>query len=150
MICKHCGYDVPAGRLACPECGSDWETGWSNYWAGQGPDTQESTPPRSRIWRKLLYVAAAVVLLLCFFEPIPSVYVALALGMLIGFYAAKEIYPRTRFAREKMLYRVLLKHAGGDRKLVEKLIDFERTMNPQADMTKLLRDAIFRMEMDRE
>ena len=26
--CPHCGARFPAGRLACPECGSDAETGW--------------------------------------------------------------------------------------------------------------------------
>jgi len=27
--CPHCGYHVPAGARACPACGSDDETGWS-------------------------------------------------------------------------------------------------------------------------
>ncbi|HEX5011251.1 MAG TPA: hypothetical protein VFY71_12710 [Planctomycetota bacterium] len=27
--CAHCGIPVPAGSLACPECGSDAATGWS-------------------------------------------------------------------------------------------------------------------------
>lgn len=29
-ICPHCGTDVPRNALACPECGSDYETGWSD------------------------------------------------------------------------------------------------------------------------
>lgn len=28
--CPHCGERVPAGRLACPECGSDANTGWQD------------------------------------------------------------------------------------------------------------------------
>jgi hypothetical protein len=28
-ICPYCGADVPRKSLACPECGSDYETGWS-------------------------------------------------------------------------------------------------------------------------
>ena len=27
--CPHCNETFPAGRLACPHCGSDAETGWS-------------------------------------------------------------------------------------------------------------------------
>ncbi len=26
--CSHCGATVPAGRPACPQCGSDASTGW--------------------------------------------------------------------------------------------------------------------------
>jgi hypothetical protein len=29
-VCSHCGADVPRGSLACPECGSDAETGWAD------------------------------------------------------------------------------------------------------------------------
>jgi hypothetical protein len=28
-ICPHCGAEVPPNARACPECGSDEETGWS-------------------------------------------------------------------------------------------------------------------------
>jgi uncharacterized membrane protein YvbJ len=28
-ICPQCGAEVPPNALACPECGSDYETGWS-------------------------------------------------------------------------------------------------------------------------
>ena len=29
MICPNCGAEVPANARACPECGSDEQTGWS-------------------------------------------------------------------------------------------------------------------------
>ena len=29
-MCPHCGASFPEGRLACPECGSDAETGWKS------------------------------------------------------------------------------------------------------------------------
>lgn len=38
--CPHCGERVPAGARACPECGSDAGTGWSDdadAWAGDLP-----------------------------------------------------------------------------------------------------------------
>ncbi|MCE9638285.1 MAG: hydrogenase maturation nickel metallochaperone HypA [Planctomycetes bacterium] len=28
--CPHCGESFPAGRKACPECGSDAQTGWQS------------------------------------------------------------------------------------------------------------------------
>lgn len=28
-VCPNCGTEVPRGAKACPECGSDEETGWS-------------------------------------------------------------------------------------------------------------------------
>ena len=38
--CPHCDARVPAGALACPECGSDAQSGWSegaDDWAGDLP-----------------------------------------------------------------------------------------------------------------
>ena len=29
-ICPNCGAEVPPDAQACPECGSDEQTGWSN------------------------------------------------------------------------------------------------------------------------
>lgn len=29
-VCRHCGASFPAGRTACPECGSDERTGWTS------------------------------------------------------------------------------------------------------------------------
>jgi len=28
-VCPNCGAEVPPGAKACPECGSDEQTGWS-------------------------------------------------------------------------------------------------------------------------
>lgn len=28
--CEHCGAEVPRRALACPECGSDDQTGWAD------------------------------------------------------------------------------------------------------------------------
>ncbi|HEV2438117.1 MAG TPA: zinc ribbon domain-containing protein [Verrucomicrobiae bacterium] len=28
-VCPHCGAEIPPGAKACPECGSDEKTGWS-------------------------------------------------------------------------------------------------------------------------
>ena len=39
--CPHCGAEVPAKALACPECGSDEQTGWSDVAATEGLDLPE-------------------------------------------------------------------------------------------------------------
>ena len=30
LVCPHCGSLFPEGRLSCPECGSDADTGWKS------------------------------------------------------------------------------------------------------------------------
>lgn len=45
-ICPHCGTEFVAGRLACPECGSDENTGWKSaeeisYQSVEIPDTYD-------------------------------------------------------------------------------------------------------------
>ena len=51
--CPQCGAPVPAGRLACRECGSDAETGWQSaeeidYQSVDLPDDVSNSPPSSR------------------------------------------------------------------------------------------------------
>ena len=38
MICPHCGAEVPNTAEACPECGSDEQTGWSTEGQSGGLD----------------------------------------------------------------------------------------------------------------
>jgi hypothetical protein len=37
-ICPNCGATVPRNAKACPECGSDEETGWSDATETEGLD----------------------------------------------------------------------------------------------------------------
>ncbi len=37
-ICPNCGAEVPRNARACPECGSDDQTGWSDEAANGGLD----------------------------------------------------------------------------------------------------------------
>ena len=37
-ICPNCGAEVPRGAKACPQCGSDEQTGWSEEAATGGLD----------------------------------------------------------------------------------------------------------------
>lgn len=77
FTCPNCGADVPAKAKACPECGSDEKTGWSDeqHYNGTGieaPDDfdydewqrRETGTPRPGIgwwW----WLVAVVVLILC-------------------------------------------------------------------------------------
>jgi len=38
MVCPHCGAEVPPRAKACPECGSDDKTGWSEEAQAGGLD----------------------------------------------------------------------------------------------------------------
>ena len=38
MTCPHCGAEVPPKARACPECGSDEQTGWSSEAQTNGLD----------------------------------------------------------------------------------------------------------------
>jgi hypothetical protein len=38
QICPNCGATVPPNAKACPECGSDDETGWSEQAYAPNPD----------------------------------------------------------------------------------------------------------------
>lgn len=41
FICPHCGAPVPRDASACPECGSDERTGWSEEAEDFDPDLPE-------------------------------------------------------------------------------------------------------------
>ena len=43
MDCPNCGAGVPPGAKACPECGSDEQTGWSEAAKVDGLDLPEET-----------------------------------------------------------------------------------------------------------
>jgi len=40
-ICPHCGAEVPPNAKACPACGSDGQTGWSEKACYDGLDLPE-------------------------------------------------------------------------------------------------------------
>jgi uncharacterized membrane protein YvbJ len=42
-FCPNCGAEVPSNAKACPECGSDEQTGWSENAKTGGLDLPEET-----------------------------------------------------------------------------------------------------------
>jgi len=67
--CPHCGEPVPVEATACPTCGSDEDTGWSDDTmyddldlpTGYG-DEEEADPPGNRGF----WAAVAVVMIIVF------------------------------------------------------------------------------------
>ena len=75
FICPNCGAEVPLRSLACPECGSDDRTGWSEDTLYDGldlPDLDATGPPprispfQKRVFMLIIAVISIVVFLLFF------------------------------------------------------------------------------------
>jgi hypothetical protein len=154
FICPHCGAEVPARALACPECGSDEETGWSEN-AAFGDlfpydDEMETTPPTSASWTKYLLPILAALTLSAFLAYGLTWHILIPLVLLAAgtAYYLSQTGPQTPHSLEQQLYQSLLQKARGDEELVERLIEHERRRNPGADRLELLQDAIYRWERD--
>jgi hypothetical protein len=155
FFCPHCGAVVPANASACPECGSDEETGWSQD-AAYGElfayyDEAETGVPASKPWTRYLVPALAVLTLSAFLAYwLPwGIYLVPVVFLVVGVaYYATQVLPNTRRSAERQLYRDLLRKTRGDRELAERLIGYERKRRPGADRLQLLQDAIYRWERD--
>ncbi len=69
FVCPNCGAEVPIKALACPECGSDEKTGWSEdtmYDSLDLPEFEEARKkPSTSVFQNkyFLYVVAIVTIL---------------------------------------------------------------------------------------
>ena len=52
FICPVCGADVPAKAKACPECGSDEKTGWSDRTIYDGTDIEDPDEFDYENWKR--------------------------------------------------------------------------------------------------
>lgn len=72
FVCPHCGAEVRGGATACPECGSDDETGWSPDAAYDDLDLPPEAPSEdveasgAASFKAGLYALTTVVLLVAF------------------------------------------------------------------------------------
>ena len=155
FICPHCGEKVPSNALVCPECGSDEEMGWSENTIYDGlsldDDIQEISVSPARSWRTPgIFLIAAITLVAYLTVSVAWGICLIPLFLLIGgiVYYFVRIAPQMSHNQEKRLFRHLLMIAGGDRERVRRLITYERRRNPDADLHKLLADAIYRWERD--
>ena len=67
--CPNCGARFRRGRAACPECGSDAETGWQDaeeidYQSIEIPEAWDAEPaaPRRRHWLVVIVVLTVLAL----------------------------------------------------------------------------------------
>lgn len=148
---------MPLKARACPECGSDKETGWSEAASYMHllPDrgNSESRDAQPKPWQRFLIAAVAVFLLAAFLSAqgftwswyvIPLV--ALAAGAV---YSVTQSRSSSNRGMEKQLHQQLLRRAKGDKKLVERLMQYEQQRNPDSSRLQLLQNAIYRWDRDR-
>lgn len=160
FICPHCEAEVPLGAAACPECGSDEKTGWSENTVYDGlllyddedeEDPQTSPSITSRPWTKYLVAGLAAVTLLTYsaWRLTWGIYLIPLAFLVVGIaYFVNRAFHRAGPSMEKQLYQDLLQKARGDGELVERLLEYERQHRPGSDRLRLLQDAIDRWESD--
>jgi hypothetical protein len=154
FACPHCGAAVPVGASACPACGSDENTGWSEEaeFAHLLPDDEEASsgliPTPGVPWLPFLIGVGAVVVVLLFLSREGLILPFLLLAAL----AAALLVRRSRTVgpldRETELYDRLLTRARGDRALVDRLVAYESEQKPGKTRAQHLADALERWERD--
>ncbi|MDJ0704580.1 MAG: zinc ribbon domain-containing protein [Leptolyngbyaceae cyanobacterium MO_188.B28] len=164
FTCPNCGADVPVKARACPECGSDEETGWSDaaQYIHLLPTTADSEIDASpaKIWRKSFTAAIALFLVVTFLslQGLTWAMYALPFIVLIGgiiYFANKGAALGNwgslgHWGMERRLYQQLLSRTRRDRKLAQRLIEYERRRNPESNKLQLLQNAIYRWDRDRK
>lgn len=95
-----------------------------------------------------------------FTDKIPYLIFALILTFSLAYYAISassntgiskkmQLCKNTSSGKETQLYKSLLQRSQGDRKQVERLIDYERRRSPNSSRADILQRAIDRWERDR-
>lgn len=116
--CGNCGAYVYQGLLKCPNCGV-----YLIDPIDTEPEEQRSSRPKSKL--------------------------ALAIDSLLRKLRREPHYAEELFTgalREAALFNDLLRKVGGDRSVVERLIEFERQKRPGATRLTCLQSAISRWE----
>lgn len=153
--CPNCGADVPLKARACPECGSDEETGWSEAakYTHLLPYTGDLETDASKSNRQKYLKAAVAVLvvtaLLSAWGLSWALYVIPIVAIGSAIYYVFRKYSGSSRGMEKQLYQQLLKLSGGNKQLVARLIEYERQRHPGSSKLQLLQNAIYRWQRDR-
>ncbi len=160
FVCPNCGTIIPATTPACPECGSDSETGWSDDWypADDAADEEEdeTVVRRRRRVKQVLAIgfslvgALTIAALLAVELPPYGIFIggAVILAVVIALIVFRDGKPSLKF-REKSLERELLSISGHDPARVERLVNYERARKPDAPRAELLERAIDRLIRER-
>ncbi len=150
FVCPFCQATVPEGALACPNCGSDAQTGWSDdpfgYRSGEAERPVRSGKTGAGRTAYILIAGAVVLALLMSLIKVPNWPLLLMSVFLLA--ATVYLLGKARDAGGAGLYKKLLAKAGGDAALVERLVDFEKAKDPSKPRKRLLADALERWEKD--
>lgn len=162
FVCPNCYAEVPWNAAACPECGSDEETGWAEdaedviYYNDEPADERPETP----LWQKIILVFLAYLLaspLSIFFEPSSTGFALLTALLIIAivYIVVVERLGGTvgiplpnRSATAMSDYDSLMLRARGNQSIVERLIAFEQEHNPDGDREQWISDALVRWKKD--
>lgn len=163
FVCPNCYADVPWNAASCPECGSDEETGWAEdaenvIYYDDDPEDEKSGAP---LWQKIVLIFLAYVLaspLSAFFEPSSTGFALLTILLVIAiayFVVADrlgaDVSLTTQKSRMKAAmsdYDSLMMRARHDQELVERLIAYEKYLNPDGDRERWITDALGRWKRD--
>lgn len=154
FTCPHCSTKVLLGAPACPECGSDPQTGWSknaNSACLYPDDEIETSSKKSTSWYKFMITIITFLTISSFlaYTQTWGIYSIPLLLLVMGIaYYIIEIHPKTHYYQEKQLYQKLLQKARGDKQLVERLIEYEYKRHPTYKKLQLIKDAITHWERD--
>jgi hypothetical protein len=150
FACPFCGAEVPAGAAACPECGSDDQTGWSdNLYGLRSEEVKEEKNPLTA----KIAIGLAVLLILPFLAALwltrDGIYLLPVLAAVLAAVVLLERYwSKRKEAGGRDMYQRLLYKAHGDEALVERLVDYEKRKNPFRTRDQMLTDALERWERD--
>ncbi|MFK7800394.1 MAG: zinc ribbon domain-containing protein [Anaerolineae bacterium] len=162
FVCPNCYAEVPWNAAACPECGSDEETGWAEdaegviYESDDAADERPVTP----LWQKIVLVFLAYLLaspLSAFFEPSSTGFLLLTALLIIAIAYIVVVEKLggsvglplpNRSATAMSDYDSLMLRARGNQSIVERLIAFEQERNPDGDREQWISDALVRWKKD--
>lgn len=154
---------MPLGALACPACGSDENTGWSeraklepvfddydDELEGEYDPPDESSSFAGPWFRLVVVVVAVITVSALVAASFPGgIYLVPLIFLVVGaLYYYSQVYPHTDHARKRELYKDLLWKAQGDEAMIERWIEYERLRSPDLTEIELMEDAIFRWERD--
>lgn len=153
--CPVCGTEVPNKARACPECGSDEDTGWSDaaHYMHLLPDRDDQSPDKPSAWRTYMLPVAAMVGLSGVFMLAGFLWAAVLVPLVIGGIRLRswrlDRSNNTDCGLERQAYEQLVRRSAGDRTLADRLIEFERRRSPNASRLQLIQDALAQWDRDR-
>jgi hypothetical protein len=155
FICPHCEAKVPANARACPECGSDEQTGWSKSPAAGGifTDNAERGGRFASTGLKLVAIGLLVLVVLGTASTVGRrgsivLPILLIVVVITSIVLSRRPTLKRGLGREQQLYASLLNKAHGDQALAGRLIDYEQRRTPNAPREQLIQSAIYRWDRD--